>query len=118
MLLVPIAMVLGLFGRLIVRTVFGPAFADADTTARWLAPTVALYGFSYLGATVLYTQGQARLVPWLTGVAAVENIVLNLVLIPRYSLVGAAVATTVTEVTRAIALTVAGVRLADRCRVA
>lgn len=110
-LLLPLGTALALFGGYVVTAVFGDDFAGATTSARWLAVTVALYGVSYVGTTVAYTQGTPRVVPWVTGVAAFANISLNFLLIPRYSLVGAAVATSVAEVGRGIALTVIGIRL-------
>jgi O-antigen/teichoic acid export membrane protein len=54
---------------------------------------------------VLVAQDRQRVIPWVSGVVAAENIALNFALIPPLSLDGAALATTLTELTRACATT-------------
>ena len=44
------------------------------------------------------------MIPWLTGGFAIQNVALNLALIPPLSLEGAALATSITEVTRCTVL--------------
>jgi O-antigen/teichoic acid export membrane protein len=60
---------------------------------------------------VLLAGGRAKVMAWATGAIMVENIVLNLVFIPAYSLEGAAAVTTATEVTQAVVYTALALRL-------
>ncbi len=102
--LFPLGVGAALFAGPVVRLVYGAGFTEAATALRLLGGTIALYGFSYLSSVLLVSQDRQRLMPWITGAVAVENIVLNVLLIPRYSFDGAAFATTVTELTRATVL--------------
>ena len=52
----------------------------------------------------MIAQGRTRLVGWVTAALALENVALNLLLIPRYSFDGAAVTTSISEATHAIVL--------------
>lgn len=102
--LFPLGTGFALFAPAIIDVTYGDAFAGAVPALRWLGGTIAIYGFSYLGSVLLVAQDRQRIVPWVSGAAAVENIVLNVILIPTYSLVGSAAATTITEVSRAVVL--------------
>jgi O-antigen/teichoic acid export membrane protein len=119
--LVPVAATFALFAEPIVRLLYGDAFAAAAAALRWLSGTIALFGLSYLGTVLMASQDRQGWVPWVTGACAVENVVLNLVLIPRFSLEGAAAATTITELTRCLvvaALTTSVVGALDARRIA
>jgi O-antigen/teichoic acid export membrane protein len=102
--LFPLGVGAALFAEPLIRIVYGRPFLAATTSLRLLAATIALYGFSYLSNLLLVSQDRQRIIPWVTGAVAVENIVLNVLLIPHYSLNGAAFATSVTELTRATVL--------------
>lgn len=99
--LLPVGMTFALFAEPIISTLYGPDFDAATTSLRLLGGAAALYGVSYLGGYVLVGQGRQNLIPWLIGVVALENIVLNLILIPSHSYDGAAAATSISEATLA-----------------
>jgi O-antigen/teichoic acid export membrane protein len=103
--LFPLGAGAALFAEPIMRLVYGEDFTEGATALRLLGGTIALFGISYLSSAVLVAQDRQRVIPWVTGVVAAENIALNFALIPSLSLDGAALATTLTELTRAAALT-------------
>ena len=88
-----LALALGLGAPWIVRLLTTPAFYEG---AR-VVPLLAFAGVAFGGyAVVLISIGRARRTRsnWLiTGAAALVNVVLNLVLIPPYGMIGAAVST-------------------------
>jgi O-antigen/teichoic acid export membrane protein len=99
--LVPVGMTFVLFAEPIISTLYGSEFDAAVTSMRLLGGAAALYGVSYLGGYVLVGQGRQNLIPWIIGWVALENIILNLILIPSHSYDGAAAATSISEATLA-----------------
>lgn len=86
------------------------AFAGSALVLEALAPgLIALFLNSVL-TTVLVSTGQERKLPLTAGAALVFNVILNLLLIPRFAEIGSAWATTLTEVL----LLVIGFLLVDR----
>jgi O-antigen/teichoic acid export membrane protein len=82
----------------VIDLFFGPRYAPSVDAARYLVAGVCVQFFSYLFFATLVAVGRNR--PYaLAGLAGlVLNAGLNLLLIPRYSFNGSAVATVVTEV--------------------
>ncbi len=119
--LLPVGMVFALFAEPIVSTVYGSEFEAATTSLRLLGGAAALYGISYLGGYILISQQRQNLIPWIVGAVAIENIVLNLILIPNHSYDGAAAATSISEATLAavtLAFVVATVGRLEFARIA
>ena len=82
----------------IVSSVFGDAYADGSE-ALWLISTGFFVSAAYGRAQdTLAAFGYTRVILGINTAAAVLNIALNIVLIPRYGLVGAATATAVSFV--------------------
>src|SRR5262249_21367137 len=71
---------------------------------RLLAPAIALYPIAYLAGDLLVSQMRQRMVGVVYVAIAMENILLNLILIPTWSLNGAAVGTSVSQALVACAL--------------
>ncbi len=99
--LLPVGMTFALFAEPIISTLYGSDFDGATTSLRLLGGAAALYGVSYLGGYVLVGQRRQNLIPWIVGAVALENVVLNLILIPSHSYDGAAAATSISEATLA-----------------
>ncbi len=81
----------------IVRVVLGPAYAEA---APGLAILMWALPGSYMADTLLFlltAQRRQALGTWAVGITAGVNIVLNLIMVPRMSFVGASVATVASE---------------------
>ncbi len=100
--LLPIGIVFALFAEPIIETVYGSEFEAATTSLRLLGGAAALYGVSYLGGYILVAQQRQNLIPWIIGGVAIQNVVLNLILIPSHSYDGAAAATSISEATLAL----------------
>lgn len=87
-----------------VELIFGDEFADAADALRLLAPAVALYPVGYLASYLLVSQDRSSLVTLTYAVVAVQNIAFNLVLIPAFSLQGAALTTSISELLAVVLL--------------
>jgi O-antigen/teichoic acid export membrane protein len=85
------------FARPVTELVYGDGYAHAVLAVRLLGGAVAVYGISYLSSYLLISQDRQAIIAWVTAAVAVENVVLNVLLIPPYSLDGAAAATSISE---------------------
>jgi O-antigen/teichoic acid export membrane protein len=103
-LLLPLGTGFVLFAEPVTELVYGGAYADAVTAVRLLGGAVAIYGLRYLSAYVLIAQDRQAIIALVTAAIAVENVALNLVLIPSFSLEGAAAATSISEASMAVLL--------------
>jgi O-antigen/teichoic acid export membrane protein len=104
-LLLPLGTAFVLFAEPLTRLLYGAGYADAASAVRLLGGAAALYGISYLSCYILILQDRARILAWVSIAVAVENVGLNLLLIPAYSFDGAAAVTSISELTFAVVLT-------------
>jgi O-antigen/teichoic acid export membrane protein len=88
----PIAVALGLLAEPLCVAFFGDQFRDAADPLRILAPVVVLFGLMVLASVLVLSRQRPRRMVYTVAVASVINIVLNVVLIPPYGDVGAALA--------------------------
>ena len=102
--MLPVGATFLLFGGPILELLYGTEFGPATASLHWLGGAAALYGLSYFSGVLLLGQDRTRILAAVTGCVMIENIALNLVVIPRFSYTGAAAATTITEATTAVAL--------------
>lgn len=91
----PVAFVLIVFGGDIISLVFGMEFARGHAALAILCLGQLVNAGAGPVGYLLNMTGHARDVAWVSGLAAVLNVVLNLVLIPTFGLVGAASATAI-----------------------
>jgi O-antigen/teichoic acid export membrane protein len=96
----PIILIFLLFPATVLSAVFGPAYAEATTALRLLALAYFLGNVMGPNGATLTAIGRTQSVMWANLVAAALNVGLNLALIPRYGLTGAAVATAAALVVR------------------
>jgi O-antigen/teichoic acid export membrane protein len=90
-----IAIGLIVFGRPVIIFVFGAEFAQSYNGILALLPGVIFYNFVYsIGAIMLGSGHIIRSVRYVS-IALVLNLILNLILIPRYDFVGAGVASSI-----------------------
>jgi len=87
----------------IIALVFGGAYLDSGVALRVLVWAIPASVLRDIAIVALMAAGRERRILELTAGAAALNLVLNLLLIPRFSLTGAAVATVATEVVRMVA---------------
>ncbi len=82
-----------------VIALFGEEFLEAAVAMRIVVPLILIIGFSYfIGIQILYPHGQEKKVLVSAIVGAAMNFSLNLLLIPRYSYIGASIATLIAEI--------------------
>jgi len=113
----PIAVGAAILAEPIITLVYGQDYSRAATALALLAPTVALFPISSLSAQLFYAQGRRPVVAIVYGLVGLENILLNLILIPRWSLFGAALGTSISEVLVAGALMVLAGEMRGRLHV-
>lgn len=77
----------------LIYYLFGPAYSEASEVLSVLALSISFATLGSLTARYLLLEGWGRKIAVRTLVALLVNVVLNLILIPSYGLVGAAVAT-------------------------
>lgn len=100
----------------LVRLVYGPEYQEAGRALLLLAPTIALFPVAYIAGTLLVAQDRHRSLNIVYGLVAAENILLNLVLIPSFSLYGAAAGTSISQLLLTIPLVVFALRAAGSVR--
>jgi O-antigen/teichoic acid export membrane protein len=98
----PIGLGFVLFAAPIVNLVYGDAYDEAVTVVRLLGGATVLFGVSYMSSYLLSAQDRQNVIPWISAGVMVQNIVLNVLFIPRHSFDAAAAATTVSEATNAL----------------
>lgn len=113
-LTLPLAVAAAALSEPLVRFVFGADYADAGDALALLAPAIALYPISYVAGYLLVSQDRALVLTATYAFVAAENVLLNLVLIPRLSLEGAALGTSISELLAASILVSYSVRVTGR----
>lgn len=103
-LVLPFAVGAAVLGNQVIGVLYGDEFDTAGTALRLLSPAIVFYAVSYLAGYVLVSQERPVVLTIVYAAVAVENVLANLVLIPAYSLNGAAVGTSVSELIAAVAL--------------
>lgn len=90
--LTPLAVAFAVLGRPICQLVYGPGFASAGVPLAILGPGVVLISIVTLSTSLMVSREDPRRMVSLTALMAATNVVLNLLLIPRYGDGGAAAA--------------------------
>ena len=103
-LTLPLAVGAAILAPAVIRLVYGDQYDAAVTALRLLAPAIALYAATYIPAGFLVAQRRERVVTTVYVLVAAENVLLNFVLIPRWSLDGAAAGTSISQVLAAALL--------------
>jgi O-antigen/teichoic acid export membrane protein len=103
LLFVPFAVGLWLEARPVLQLLYGSPYADTGVAiTRWLAPSPIFFLVGFLGSFALFARERRMQVLVASLIAAAYNVGLNLVLIPRISGLGAAIATTTSYALEAI----------------
>jgi O-antigen/teichoic acid export membrane protein len=93
----PVGLGLMLEHEWITRALYGSEFDPAARVLLWLAPAYLFMSINFLAGGLLTAAYLQRALLVISGVAALANVLLNLILIPKYGAVGAVAATLVTE---------------------
>ena len=89
----------------LVNIVHGPAFIGAVDTLKWIVWYITFSEIGVIRNIWVLAKGQQKWLLTVNIAGAISNIVLNLLLIPMFGTVGAAIATVVTQVIANIAVT-------------
>lgn len=101
--LVPFAAVCLADAHGVLRLIFGETYAHQSAGAlRWLAVAPIAYSVAYVGGTGLIAVGRNRGLVVASAVAALVNVVANLLIIPHWAGTGAAFATTLSYVVEGV----------------
>jgi len=102
-LMVPLSLVMFVLAEPLVDLIYGlPEYAETVDVLRWLAFAILAYAVGHLAGILVLVRRPGRLTVISFAVVVVFNVVLNLMLIPRYGAEGAAAATLATEVLLAL----------------
>ncbi len=93
-----------LFGRFVIGLFYGERFLPAVVPLFLLLPGVFMNGVARVITSDLLARGYPRVILWAGAVSLATNISLNIVLIPRSGIAGAAVATTVSYTLNALVI--------------
>lgn len=88
----PLFLLLFLFPETVLNFFFGSQYAEAAMALRILSLGFMFHAFFGPNGMTLLAMGKSRLVLWANLLAAGLNVVLNLILIPQWSITGAAIA--------------------------
>jgi O-antigen/teichoic acid export membrane protein len=108
---VPVGAAQLLFPARIIAIFFGHQYVAGAPAMRWLGVATIFDALFAVSTQVLTVRDRRSLMTPIAGLAVVVNVILNLILIPRLSFEGAAIAMTVSEVTLALLMVVFAVRL-------
>ncbi len=95
----PMTISLFILSPSVISVLFGDSYRIAALSLTILSPLVFIISLSgFFGIQMLYPQGKEKLVIWATGLGAIVNLVLDLILIPSLSYIGASIATLIAEI--------------------
>ncbi|ACS91096.1 flippase [Thermococcus sibiricus] len=95
----PMAIIVTLFSNKIILVIFGQDYLNSISVLEILIWTSAVKYVSMFQGNIMVVINKQKFTFKVTVIMAILNIILNLVLISRYSYVGAAFATLITEIT-------------------
>jgi len=93
MIAIPAAFGLSILAKPLLQILTTPEFVTGSAVVPWVAFGVVLNCFYQTCVYIIHLVGKTHITVRLLGTSAVLNVVLNLILIPRMGIVGAAIAT-------------------------
>jgi len=84
------ALFLGLAAQPTIVLLTPPEYHDAGKIASWIVAGILLSSLYYFPVNFLFLRRQTAIVPQITGISSVVNIILNICLIPIYGVIAAA----------------------------
>jgi O-antigen/teichoic acid export membrane protein len=101
---IPLALLFAAIPDELLHLAYGGGYGSAANALRLLAPAIVLYPISFLCGYMLVAQGRVKPLVTIYGIVAAENILANMGLIPAFSLNGAALGTSLSELLAAAGL--------------
>jgi O-antigen/teichoic acid export membrane protein len=99
------------FGGPVLTVFAGPRFKEVSKVFPLLLLSVYAGSFYFFFSSPIFFFKKTRILPFITGSSAIINIVINLLLIPRYGINGAAMATIISHIWISVVAYVVGNRL-------
>ena len=93
MLIIPVAMGAMMLAAPIIKLIYGESFLPAAPVLSVLAWAEVFIFYGLIHYEIVVAVNRQRLLLFFSGAGAVINVILNLILIPRYGMMGAGVAT-------------------------
>jgi len=93
MIIIPIIFGLCCLRKEIIVIMASSRYSDAATIIPYIVTSKALHGALYIFGAGLYVKKKTSFLMWLTLVSSFINIILNIFLIPKYGIIGAAFST-------------------------
>jgi O-antigen/teichoic acid export membrane protein len=94
---IPVMAALWIFSEPVIVLVCGETYRSSALTLGILGLAMAVIFLTYPHLSILVASGRQILFAWIAGAGGLLNVLLNLVLIPRFGIEGAAWATVITE---------------------
>ena len=98
LIMIPLAMATMIYSTDIILLIYGPEYIDSAPTLSILIWTVCLLFVASPGNILLQSAHKEVTVTKIYAIAAVFNIILNFILIPRFSYIGAAMTTVISDI--------------------
>lgn len=89
-------------GYFYIKLFFSDEYFESIAVINWLAFNVVPMALSQMGFLFLNQKKKTWLFPWISGASIILNIILNLILLPRFGMVGAACATVLAKFIEAL----------------
>jgi stage V sporulation protein B len=97
-ILVPIGLIFFIFADVILLILFGKNFVSGFNALRILSLGTLFFSVAVINNSIISAMGKPKLVTKIIFIGMFLNIILNLILIPKYGIDGAAIATTLTYI--------------------
>lgn len=94
---IPITIICWLGAEPIIRLVYGKEYLSAAVVMKVISFVIVIRFFTYASAESITAINKQKIRAAIEGITAVLNVVLNLILIPKYSYTGSAIATLISE---------------------
>ena len=99
----PVLALITIFPGVFLNVLFGPEFLPAEQALRWLAIGIFVYNAAHIiSSNLLSMGGRSKVILANTIISGVLNVILNIILIPKYGITGAAIATTISLIVLSI----------------
>lgn len=89
--ILPLTILVSLLARPIIIFVFRESFEPAASALQWMIWEIFFLFLHIPNARYLLVQGKQKQLGWITGIGLLANIFLNIILIPRFGINGAAI---------------------------
>jgi len=94
----PVLIIMALFPGAVINLLFGSGYIQAETSLRFLSIGLFFYSIFQVSENLLSMKGKSKLILFNLSIAVIVNIVLNLILTPKYGINGAAFSTMISYI--------------------